>query len=678
MSRPLSREWNTETAVIAFAPQYGLDADVLLGPDGLIARQWPAFESRPQQLAMARRIQEAMREGFHLAAEAGTGVGKSFAYLAGAVDQAIRQTGKVLISTYTLNLQQQLIEKDIPFLAEIIPDSFTARLAKGRSHYLCRRRLEYALKHQQSLFDDAAQLTAIAAWAAETADGSLTDMPSAPPPDIWQSVQSEHGNCRGRKCPYFSKCFYWHARRTLETADIIVANHALLFSDLALKEAGIGILPEYAYVIIDEAHNLEHVAEEHFGIRISQYAVINLLDRLYHPRKRKGLLAFAKDGSQARGAVQACHRAARLFFGQVQAWYAHSGQDSAARCQPEFVEDNLSPSLRILRLALANLAKQSRDEDQQYELTRFGDQLNALEADLKDFVGQRRDGCVYWVEIEQNRHTKILLRSAPLEAGPYIKRCLFDAYKSVVLTSATLSCAADSRDEKGFAFFADRIGLDAYKTLQVGSPFDYQRQVRLYIEADLPDPNEEGFLEPACEAIKKYLLKSGGRAFVLFTSYAMLTEAANRLRDWMAAQKMELLVQGGTLDRARMLTHFKRGFRSVLFGTDSFWQGVDVPGESLSNVIIVKLPFAVPNHPLIAGRIDLLKKQGENPFFAYQLPMAVIKFKQGFGRLVRTRQDTGIVVVLDSRIIRKSYGRQFLDAIPQCRIDIVGQHDYAD
>ncbi|MBP8605609.1 MAG: helicase [Phycisphaerae bacterium] len=664
--------------MIAFAPQDGLDADALLGPDGLIARQWPAFESRPQQVTMARRIQQAMREGFHLAAEAGTGVGKSFAYLAAAIDQAVRQTGKVLISTYTLNLQQQLIEKDIPFLEEIIPGSFTARLAKGRGHYLCRRRLEYALRHQQTLFDDTAQLAALAAWAAETSDGSLSDLPSAPSADVWQLVQSEHGNCRGRKCFYFSKCFYWRARRTLETADIIVANHALLFSDLALKEAGVGILPEYTYVVVDEAHNLEHVAEEYFGIRISQYAVVSLLDRLYHHRKRKGLLAYAKEGSQARTAVQACRRAARLFFGQVQAWYAHSGQDSAARCQPEFVEDNLSPSLRTLRLALANLAKQSRDEDQQYELTRFGDQLNGLETDLKDFVGQRREGCVYWVEIEQNRRTKIHLRSAPLDAGPYIKRCLFDAYKSVVLTSATLSCAPEGRDEEGFAFFADRIGLDTYKALQVGSPFDYQRQVRLFIEADLPDPNEEAFLEPACEAIKKYLLKSGGRAFVLFTSYSMLTETANRLRDWMTEQKMELLVQGGTLDRARMLARFKQGSRSVLFGTDSFWQGVDVPGESLSNVIIVKLPFAVPNHPLIAGRIDMLKQRGENPFFAYQLPMAVIKFKQGFGRLIRTRQDTGMVVVLDSRIVRKSYGRQFLDAIPKCRIDIVGLHDWAD
>ncbi len=661
--------------MIAFAPQDGLSADHLLGPDGLIARQWPKFESRPQQVAMARRVQEAMREGFHLAAEAGTGVGKSFAYLAGAIEQAAGQNGKVLISTYTINLQQQLIEKDIPFLAAIVPNGFTARLAKGRSHYLCKRRLEYAVRHHRTLFDDDAELNGVAAWAAETADGSLSDLPTAPSADIWQSVQSEHGSCRGRKCPYFSKCFYWRARRSLETADIIVANHALLFSDLALKEAGAGVLPEFKYVIIDEAHNIEHVAEDHFGIRLSQAGVTWLLDRLYNPRKHKGVLAFVKNADAARTQVRACHQAARLFFAQVQAWYAHAGQGSNGLCEAEFVEDNLSPALRKLRLALTNLSKEGADEDDKYEIGRYADQLGGLETGLKDFILQQKENCVYWVEIEQNRRTAVLLRCAPLEVGPQVKRCLFDAYDSVVLTSATLSCTHEGQTKETFGFFAGRIGLEAFEALQVGSPFDYQRQVRMFIEADMPDPNEAGFLEPACAAIQKYLLKSDGRAFVLFTSYTMLNETAGRLEKWMAGQRMKLLVQGGRMDRARMLAAFKQDTRSVLFGTDSFWQGVDVPGESLSNVIIVKLPFAVPNHPLIAGRIDLLKARGENPFFAYQLPMAIIKFKQGFGRLIRTQQDTGMVVVLDSRIIRKPYGRRFIDAVPPCHIEVVSDDE---
>ena len=656
--------------MISFAHQHGLEADALLGSNGLIAAQWPNFESRPEQVVMARRVQDAMRSGYHLMVEAGTGVGKSFAYLAGAIDQAIDQKGKVLISTHTINLQQQLIEKDVPFLTELLPGKFTARLAKGRGNYLCKRRLEYAMKRKASLFDeDTRELGLIAEWAEETVEGSMSELDFLPSAEIWQAVRSEHGNCQGRKCPYYQKCFYWRARRQLETADIIVANHALLFSDLVLKEAGVGVLPDYRFVILDEAHNVEHVAEDHFGIRISQFGLTYLLDRLYNPKKRKGLLAFAPHADTAKELVKKCRQAAQIFFAQVQAWYAHAGQDNNGRCEAEFVENNLGPVLKQLRLELANMGKQTKNEDDTFEYIRYADQLEAMGKDLNDFITQRREGCVYWVESESNHRKKILLRCAPLDVGPYLKRTLFDEYESVVLTSATLSLGGSEKE--GFSFFAGRLGLESFEALQVGSPFDYARQVRMYVEANLPDPNSPDFTDAACEAIKKYLLKSDGRAFVLFTSYSMLKEAAARLEDWLAGQQMELLVQGGQIDRARLLEHFKEDTRSVLFGTDSFWQGVDVPGESLSNVIIVKLPFAVPNHPLIAGRIELLKQQGHNPFFTYQLPMAIIKFKQGFGRLIRNKTDSGMVVVLDSRIVRKIYGKQFIAAIPKCHIEVV-------
>jgi ATP-dependent DNA helicase DinG len=660
--------------MIAFTGQEGLDADKLLGPEGLIAVQWPDFESRPEQLEMARHVQKAMREGFHLAVEAGTGIGKSFAYLAGAIDQALQQRGKVLISTHTINLQEQLIGKDLPFLLNVLPQPFTARLAKGRNHYLCKRRLEYAMKRQLTLFeDDGAALINLSEWAKETTDGSLSDLPFIPPATVWQAVQSEHGNCKGRKCPYFSKCFYGRMRRQLETADIIVANHALLFSDLVLKQAGVGVLPDYKSIIIDEAHNMEHVAEDHFGIRISQYAIGYLLDRLYQPKKRKGVLAFQHHAEEAIQLVKKCRQAMQIFFAQVQAWYAHAGEDNNGRCEPECVEDNLTGTIKPLRLCLSKLVEQIKDEDEQYEITRYADQLAALESEVKDFLFQRKEGCVYWVEIERNRHQRIVLRGAPLDVGPHLKSFLFDAYQSVILTSATLSCGPKS--EEGFSFFSGRIGLEKFSALQLGSPFDYHRQVTLYIEKNLPEPNDPAFTDAACDAIKKYLLKSQGRAFVLFTSYAQLKEAARRMEGWLAEQQMELFVQGGELDRVQMLESFKRDHRSVLFGTDSFWQGVDVPGESLSNVIIVRLPFAVPNHPLIQGRIELLRQRGENPFFTYQLPMAIIKFKQGFGRLIRSRHDTGIVVVLDSRIAKKPYGRKFIEAIPACRVELCAETD---
>jgi ATP-dependent DNA helicase DinG len=661
--------------MIAFTGQEGLNASHLLGPDGLIAGQWADFEFRSEQLEMARAVQAALREGYHLVVEAGTGIGKSFAYLAGAIDRALRQKTKVVISTYTINLQEQLIGKDIPFLQAILPEQFTARLAKGRNHYLCKRRLEYAIKRQMNLFEDeGAALTRIAEWARDTPDGSLSDLPFIPPPHVWQAVQSEHGNCKGRKCPYFSKCFYGRMRRQLETADIIVANHALLFSDLVLKQSGAGVLPDYQSVILDEAHNIEHVAEDHFGIRISQFSIAYLLDHLFEPRKRKGILAFQHNAEKARSLVKTCRQAMQLFFAQVQAWFAHAGDERNGRCEAEFVQDNLSTPVKALRLCLSKLAKHTKDEDERYEILRYAERLAVLESDIKDFLFQRKEACVYWVEIERNRYRRIVLRCAPLDVGPYLKSSLFDTCQSVVLTSATLSCGP--RSEGGFAFFSNRIGLETFTALQLGSPFHYEEQVTLYIETDLPDPNDSVFTYAACEAIKKYLLKSEGRAFVLFTSYALLQEASRQLEGWLAEQRMELFVQGGEMDRARMLAAFKRDTRSVLFGTDSFWQGVDVPGESLSNVIIVRLPFAVPTHPLVQGRIELLRQRGENPFFNYQLPMAILKFKQGFGRLIRSKHDTGMVVVLDSRIVRKNYGRKFIAAIPPCRIELNGQVDY--
>ena len=657
--------------MIAFAGQDGLDADGLLGPEGRAAREWPAFESRPQQLEMARRAQQAFREKFHLAVEAGTGVGKSFAYLSAAIDIALRKAGRVVISTYTITLQQQLVRKDIPFLEALIDGEFVVRLAKGRGHYLCKRRLDYAKQRQQSLFDDSGvELMAIAEWAAHTEDGTLSDLPELPSTEVWQAVQSEHGNCKGRKCANYGRCFYWRARRQLEAADIIVANHAILFSDLALKSEGAGILPEYKYVVLDEAHTVEHVAEEHFGIHISQYTLSSLLDNLYHTRRRRGVLAYLKeDAGEAREWVRRCRTAQQIFFAQVQAWSAHAGDEAGGRCEPGFVDDNLSGPLKELRLSLTRLSKTLKDEEDKFELGRSIDRIGELETDLRVFLQQTRKDCVYWVDAENGKRKRVTLRAAPLDVSPYLRERLFETHDSVILTSATLSCGP--AEKAGFAFFAERIGLDAFEPLLLGSPFDYARQVTLYIEADMPDPNAPDFIERAGEAIKKYLLKSAGRAFVLFTSYAMLKRMAERLEDWMDEQAMELLTQGGGLDRDKMLTLFKQGTRCVLFGTDSFWQGVDVPGEALSNVIIVRLPFAVPSHPLIQGRIELMRQKGQNPFMDYQLPMAIIKFKQGFGRLIRSKSDTGMVVVLDSRIVQKHYGRQFIAAVPECHTEIV-------
>jgi ATP-dependent DNA helicase DinG len=653
-----------------------IDIEAFFNSGGKLSEVSSRFELRPDQTKMAMAVSRSFEKGYHLAVEAGTGTGKSFAYLVPAIDFAINSRRKVIISTHTINLQEQLINKDIPLLARAVEGSFKVVLAKGRGNYLCQRRLRYAVDNSRSLFEEAdANLRDIKKWSLETADGTLSSLSPAPRSDIWDMIRSEHGNCSGRRCGFYNQCFYWKARRSLENADIIIANHALLFSDLSMKAQGLGVLPEYDAVIIDEAHNIEHVAEDHFGINLSNWTISYVLKSLYNDKTHKGLLA-GNNIDDILELIAQVKEQTQVFFEQVGQWYQQNYSSTNGRCYAGFLTDNLSEAVKRLRLAVSRRLKDDdaaeESGDYQLELHRCVDRLREIEENIRLFVnqgGDKENEYIYWVEVSgSNFNKRYYLRSAPVEAASDIKNCLFDRFNSVILTSATLSCGDD---DKQFNFFASRVGLVDYNTLILGSPFDYYNQVTLYIEATLPEPNSPDFQERAISVIKKYLLQTQGKAFVLFTSYSMLRSFTDQMSLWLAENRFTLLEQGSGISRSELLNEFVEDTNSVLFGTDSFWQGVDVPGEALSNVIILRLPFAVPNHPLIQGKIEKIRKSGGNPFVQYQLPSAIIKFKQGFGRLIRNRVDTGIVAVLDSRIVSKYYGRKFISAIPECRVEIV-------
>lgn len=622
-------------------------------------------EERPQQLAMAGAIAEALVNGENLCIEAPTGVGKSFAYLVPLIYRSQYCRKPSVISTETITLQEQLIEKDLPKLAELTGISFKAALAKGRRNYLCRRRFELlsgdqrdALLPNPSMLLDVERLNRVLAKGGDgTKDGLGFSLDSA----VWNLVCCESGNCMGAKCPFFRNCYYYKARREWEEADIIVANHALFFTDLAMhgaaehEETEGSLLPNYGAVMIDEAHTLENNAAEYLGLHLSRSGLISSLNRLYNPDNARGLLMRPGNGVlELRAAAAAARDEAYGFFAPYETYLNDRKESAAVINHPEYFPDRLSPALMKLSKMLSEKLEDEEDDSFSTELASNLERCREYIDGLDQFNHQTLKDAVYYAEAE---HNSITLHAAPLNVAEILSELLFNNNFPVMLCSATLTV------RNNFNYFTGRTGFHGGKTLKLDSPFSPE-QATIYVSEKMPDPASSEFIPALVEEIPRYVELTDGKAFVLFTSHHALRSCADALKVPFLVRGWKLLVQGGELTRNQMLNEFREDVDSVLFGTDSFWTGVDVPGEALSNVILTRLPFASPGHPLIAARMQRIEAQGKSSFSEYSLPEAVLKFRQGAGRLIRTRSDRGVIVLLDRRVITKSYGRMFLEALP--------------
>ncbi len=688
-------------------------------PEGAVADvMGDKYEIRDEQLHMLEGVTSSFNENLVSLIEAGTGTGKTLSYLVPAINWALKNEERVVISTNTINLQEQLIDKDIPLLYDAFDDDFNYSLVKGMRNYLCLLRTETI---QEGLFemaddDEVGSIDDILEWAKVTEDGSLSDLSFTPPDSVWEKVSAESDSCLRARCPYYSRCFFYKSRREIASSQLLIVNHHLLFSDLAIKSASesseAGILPPFKRVIFDEAHHLNDAATSHFGMRATKFGILRVIRRLKRKGKGgqgKGLIYYTAALATKlvklyrKGVVNdLLRKVEELLSTKVDTLDQYVGDSFDAlytfcltvaqekeggkeeinlRITEDIIKregwENVDKKFSILRIRLKELHEEIKaitdiliDYEVENDIAKLivefkgvSNKLDYYSDVISTFLSREDDGFVRWVEGRMGRGGILSgLGLSPLDISSTLKERLYSKCKTVVMTSATLAV------NNNFGFLKSGLGLEDEQRVDeliLPSPFNYEEQLLLAIPDDIPEPGNVGYAEAISELIRDAVKASKGNALILFTSYTLLETVYRKIHEELEDEGILALKQGA-FPRAKLLDKFRIEDNSVLFATDSFWEGVDVPGDALKLVIITRLPFRVPTEPIIEARVEYMENQGLNSFTDYSVPVAVLKFKQGFGRLIRTKTDKGAVLVLDKRLISKFYGKFFLNSLPKC------------